>query len=179
MRGIALGVFFSVCLIIPQTGAGETYRWTDPAGNVVIGSKPPKNARNVTPFKTKPLSRYSTTRMLKRLPSTRASLSEPPAKTSSSESATDDSFVVAATLTASAIEVVSDEQGTTEEIRITIENNGTVTASGVRVQVKLEDGKVYQTLGPVELPAGTSESYRMEAKGLVVEEEPQVIIDYY
>ena len=50
-----------------STSYGESYSWKDSSGRTIYGTKPPKNARVIEPLQTKPISRYSSKKMLARL----------------------------------------------------------------------------------------------------------------
>jgi hypothetical protein len=65
LKAIALAAFFFPGSSLPLY-AQDSYKWVDPSGSVVYGSKPPANARLVTKFKTRELSTYSSNKVLKR-----------------------------------------------------------------------------------------------------------------
>jgi hypothetical protein len=46
--------------------ADDSFRWKDPDGKTVYGSKPPANARDVERFSTRKISRYSSSKVLER-----------------------------------------------------------------------------------------------------------------
>lgn len=161
-------------LTLPHNSfAADVYQWTDAQGHRVIGSNPPKNAANLKAFKTKPLSRYNSDRMLGRMGSTR------PQAQSSNKPAVVNSNKIPAELSSKQIEIIKDELGEVLEYTVEVSNLGTETAHGVRVQFKLNDGNTYLATGPVELAGGSNQRYILKKDGLAETPGPEVMIDYY
>ena len=136
---------------------GESFSWTDSSGRKIYGSKPPKDARNVERLNTKPLSRYSSTKMLARLgTATQNALNEKAAKTRKSKSKE-----VPSLLLHDDIELKQDDAGQIISCRVVVQNPSTETYREVNVAFEFIDGTLVPAIGPEVVAAQSSAQYTL------------------
>lgn len=142
-----------ITFISEPTWAEDAYSWKDKYGTLFYGDNPPENAIDVHPLKTKPLSRYSSDKLLDSYGKTKEEVI--PAPTTNKKSKLDE-IVDAVTglvidkkdLEQLDLAVEHNAQGQITKCEVSIKNNSSVNAGGVVVSFEFEDGSILPGSGP-------------------------------
>ncbi len=177
--GLFSGVF--VLALITTAVAEPAYSWVGADGRTYFGSKPAKNAKSVKKLNTKPLSRYSTDKMLKRLGwdeqrreaqgavrneagTQLGSLGTPEPEVSDADATTE--------LEHDEVQISTTAEGAIASCSVSIKNNSATPYSGISVAFELIDGTLVPGEGPDSLGASASAEYVMPADLLPLTLEP-------
>jgi len=172
--------------------ADTAYKWTDAQGRTFFGSKPPKNAAEVSTIKARTYSRYKPSPALtkSRKNESRARLGNIkeidivlPQKDSFEIKA--DTPTIEAQLELS-VETPTVKVGNNQEIEncsVTVKNKTPVDVEGVLISFEFADGTLVPAVGPARLNIGQAALYAVDPEQLPLKLEngtstvPKVIVN--
>lgn len=171
-----LVIFLSVCLIFFHSFvayADDIYSWQDSSGVIVFGENPPANARSLKRLSQRPLSRYSSDKIISgfrvkpksseenNASSLQGSLRQENFSYDPTRSRLDskspkkaggkNGILKSARLSYQDPSVQTNERGEVISCSVTLKNEGAVTASKISVQLTFPDGSFLSTIGPDKL----------------------------
>ena len=155
------------------SNAQDAYKWTDKSGRVIYGNKSPKEG-NATSFKTRELSKYSSTSVLKHMGSDLPKKTMPEGSyTSKGSKAAGDSKSIGGAgeliLDTEEVVVTKNEEGQFTSVKVRVINSSDKDALDVSVAFKFSDGQLVPAEGPFEVPAKDSAEYKIPDELLPVE----------
>ena len=148
-----------IVLAYMQPAYGESYSWTDNSGRTIYGSKPPKDAGSVKRLNTKPLSRYSSKKMLGRLGYKRSAIRKAATKSSKPKAEQ-----IPSLLLHDDVEIKQDDAGQLLSCRVVVQNPSTEVYKDVNVAFEFLDGTLVPAVGPEEVSARSSAEYKLPAE---------------
>jgi hypothetical protein len=159
----SLVLFGSALLFFPGSSSADGfYRWLDKGGRTVYGSKPPAGARDVKLLHGKPLSRYSSDKMLNRLGwKDQHNKQKSGSKSASGGKSNPELPVTAqpAKLEHETPQVSYDESGSVSACQVKVNNSGKLPAQEVSTAFEFSDGTLIPALGPETIEAESSAVY--------------------
>lgn len=187
-----LVLFGFVLMLFPSSSSADGfYRWSDKGGRTVYGSKPPAGARDVKLLHGKPLSRYSSDKMLNRLGWKNQPNKQKSGKGKSASGGKSNTELPVnaqpAKLEHETPQVSYDESGSVSACQVKINNSGKLPAQEVSTAFEFSDGTLIPAIGPETIKAESSAVYtipeellplRIARKGEKMDEPepPQVIV---
>lgn len=167
-------LLFILCLTLSfSSSAQDAYKWTDKSGRVIYGNKSPKEG-NATSIKTRELSKYSSTGVLKHMGSSVPEKTTPDGTYSSKGSkATSEPKSIAGAgeliLETEEVAVTKDDEGHFTSVKVKVINPNDKDALDVSVAFKFSDGQLVPAEGPFEVPSKESAEYKIPDELLPVE----------
>ena len=164
-----------LCLTLSlSSSAQDAYKWTDKSGRVIYGNKSPKEGNAVTSIKTRELSKYSSTGVLKHMGTDIPTKTMPEGTyTSKGSKATSEpkSIVGAGELLLETEQVIvtKNEDGQFTSVKVKVINPNDKDALDVSVAFKFSDGQLVPAEGPFEVPAKENGEYKIPDELLPVE----------
>jgi hypothetical protein len=156
--------------------AEPAFSWVGQDGRTYFGSQPAKNAKSIKKLDTKPLSRYSTDKMLKRLgwdeermEAQKAAEREAASASLDADKGLDNNGESEAELGTTIelqhedVQISTNETGEITACSVKVNNNTKNSFSGISVAFELVDGTLVPGEGPDSLAATSSAEYVMPA----------------
>jgi hypothetical protein len=178
MRPI-IPVRFLICFLVfcsaTSTLAEDSYKWKDPDGKTVYGSKPPANAREVQRFSTRKLSRYSSRKVLERAESS-SDMEEQVDRESGTGEIFEDRRIAPPVKVNKTRSIVSgqpsdlkplapkikvNQLGEITSCKVEVLNEGELSVQDVSVAFEFFDGTLIPGAGPFVIPPGGKEQYEI------------------
>lgn len=206
---IVAAVVVLMALTVANAGAEEVYRWTDSAGKIHYGSKPPKGVKPAA-VKGPKISRYSSEKSLKSLRKTISDANlatnskptpPPPASTVSTEKTARASMVadtpgksdiqetnlVKGELITKNLKTNYDTEGRLNSCTVEITNQSSIPIANFAINFEFPDGTIVPGNGPELIDPGATVTYELSravlplAFGAVGDTNPQpkVNISYF
>ncbi len=160
---------------IDVSSAQDAYKWTDKSGRVIYGNKAPKAASSVKGIKTRELSTYSSTKVLKQMGSSLPKKTMPEGTYTSkgskatSENRSNQLGVGELVLETEEVQVVKAEDGSFSSVKVQVINSNEKDALDVSVAFKFSDGQLIPAEGAFEIPAKEKAEYKIPDELLPVE----------
>ena len=195
-----LPAIFSLLLCSGSICHADAYSWVDKDGKLIYGSQKPKGVKYKS-LKTRKLSRYSSSRVLKRVghkdaqqrsqqasqqSSARSKLSSNTSTTTASDSGDNNWSFVAAELSHETPDITYNSQNEVKDCRVFVNNENDYLAAEVSVAFEFADGSLIPAIGPGELAANSSAEFLISEEFLPLavgnassESKPKVILHGY
>ena len=191
-----LPAIFGLLLCSASVCQADAYSWIDKDGKLIYGSQKPKGVKYKS-LKTRKLSRYSSSRVLKRVghrdaqsnqSSARSKLASSSPSGSTTESSTSDNnwSFVAAELSNEIPNISYNSQGEVKDCRVFVNNENDYLAAEVSVAFEFADGSLIPAIGPGEIAANSSAEFLISEDFLPLaissassESKPKVILHGY
>ncbi|MCB0323476.1 MAG: DUF4124 domain-containing protein [Bdellovibrionales bacterium] len=155
------GIVFALGSSLPLAHGDNAFSWVDKNGRTVYGSTPPKAAAGVKKLNTKPLSRYSSDKVLKRLGWDERE-KEAAAERSSSPSDAGAGLPIDAApakLEPGEPNLTFGQAGEILGCRVTVTNPGAIPAAEISIAFEFPDGTLVPAVGPSTIAANSAADY--------------------